>query len=450
MDKNDAEKIKEFQNAIKYIDLKKGDEFEDLIVEILRKVTRSKVCSIYWHRNDYMGDHFQLGASTSNFRYNFKSKTVEEIKSVKNTWALLNDEKNILSKVFLQHRSMYLYNLKDTEGLDTTYYQSVFPKFVELPKYKDRDLVFEFIQRESVFAIPIWSKDQKIKGIVLFVGKEHNLTTISTSFWEQDRTYIEFFTNVISRFIDAYDADKEREKFLHQLGHELLAPITEIVYENNSLLNVYARDKNIGNRFAFRQLKDNLNAAMYFKHILDDVEFGYGHVDVDTYNIELVTKPKDVILNVVQLFEKKAHAEKQIAIRTNISEIPPIYMDKTRIQQVLINLLRNAIQYSNSQTIIDIYYNEIESIIDGYPLQKWHEIVVVNSGIGIPEIDQDSIFEIYYRSQNAIAVRPAGVGIGLYIVKIIMLAHHGDCIVKRLNNPTEVAIYLPYKQFKIK
>lgn len=450
MDKNDSEKIKDFQNEIKRIDFKRGDEFEDLIVEILRNVTRTKVCSVYWHRNDYLGDRFQFGASTSTHRYNFEHNTVEEIKSVKNRWTIMNDGKNVLSKVFQFERSKYLYNLQDPVGLNKRYYLSVFPDFVELPPYTDVNMAFENILSESICAIPIWGKDQKIKGIVLLVGKEKNPTTISTSFWEQDRLLVELFTDVIARFVDAYEADKERGKFLHQLGHELLAPITEIVYENNSLLKRYKNDKSIGKDIAFLQLKDNMNAAMYFKHIVDDVQFDHDRGAGNKFNMELVLKPKELILGVVQLFEKKAHAEKRIAIRTNISEVPPIYMDRLRIQQVLINLLKNAIQYSHENTTIDIYYKVVDAVVDGYPSQKWHEIVVVNYGIGIPESDKDAVFGLYSRSQNAIDIRPQGTGIGLHIVKTIMRAHYGDCLIKRLNNPTEIAIYLPFNHSKNK
>lgn len=445
MDKNETLKIQEFQEEIDKIDFRETFDFEFQIASILKHVVRAKVCSIYWFMNDHTGSNFQLAATTSKYRYNVQNKTIEKFKLPENLWVYPNNGRNILSKAYQSEKSKYIYNLIDPQGTDKNYISTIFPKFIELPSYQNIDSAIEKIRKESAFAIPIKDKKKDIKGVVLFVGKEHNKTTISTSFWEQDRMLVELFTNVISRFFEAYEADKERESFLHQLGHELLAPIIEIVYENDSLLRRYERDHVLAKDIVLKQLKDNLNAAMYFKLILDDLEFGYSNVEGNNYNIELVQNPKNVLLDVVQMFEKKAHAEKQIDIRTNISNIPPIFMDKNRIQQVLINLIKNAIQYSKEHTTIYIFYKQIESVIDGYKNQKWHEIIFVNDGIGIPEEDKEAIFNLYSRSKNAINVRPSGTGIGLFIVKKIMRAHNGDCIVKRLNNPTEIAIYLPYK-----
>lgn len=244
---------------------------------------------------------------------------------------------------------------------------------------------------------------------------------------------------------EAEDTLKEKETFLHQLGHELLAPITEIVYENNAMLNRYERNSVIDKEIAFKQLNDNLNSVFNFKNIIDNIEFGYNHDFERNFYFELVKRPQDILSGVVKMSIDRAFEERRIKILTEISNMPPLFLDKNRIKQVFINIINNAIQYSNEKSIINIFYNQIEESINNHGLKKWHEIIFSNWGIGINEADKISVFELYQRGQNAKNVRPSGTGIGLFVVKKIMLAHKGDCIIKRVNNPTEIAIYLPIK-----
>lgn len=239
---------------------------------------------------------------------------------------------------------------------------------------------------------------------------------------------------------------KVREAFLDQLGHELLDSVKEIVTENNLILNCYKRDKSISKELAFKQIEDNMNSAILFKHILNDIDFRYENNIENNYEIVLIENPQIILLGAVQMLEKKAHAEKQIEIRTNISNMPSMYLDNNRVKQVFINLIKNAIQYSNKNSIINIYYSQIQGEFDNTGFKSWHEIKFSNWGIGIQEEDKEIIFDLYTRSKNAIKVRPSGSGIGLNIVKNIMKAHQGHCIVKRNTNPTEIAIYFPIKK----
>ena len=244
---------------------------------------------------------------------------------------------------------------------------------------------------------------------------------------------------------EAEDTLKQKETFLHQLGHELLAPITEIVYENNALLNRYKENSLIDKEIAFSQLDENINSAFNLKNIIDNIEFGYDHKFEKNYYFELVKRPQDILSSVVEMSRVKAYEEKQIEIKTKILNMPPLILDKNRIKQVFINIINNAIQYSNIKSIINIFYNLIEENINDQGYKKWHEIVFSNYGIGINEEDKIVVFDLYERGQNAKNARPSGTGIGLYVAKEIMLAHKGDCIIKRINNPTEIAIYLPFK-----
>lgn len=234
------------------------------------------------------------------------------------------------------------------------------------------------------------------------------------------------------------DQDKQFLRFISQISHELLAPLTEMIYDNDFIVNFAERDPdNISKRHLISALRENINKSIYLKHIINELTYLYSPSEKSSnYNIVKQDNPKRILLDAILLLEKDAHS-KGISIRTNISEMPPIYFDKDRMMQVFLNLLKNAIRYADCNTDIDIFYNKKE---DGF-----HEIRFTNFGIGIQEDEKEAIFELFYRGKEATNKFQQGTGTGLYIVRDIMRAHGGDCYVRCLNNPTEFVITLPNK-----
>ena len=234
------------------------------------------------------------------------------------------------------------------------------------------------------------------------------------------------------------ESDTERLTFLSQLSHELLVPITELVYDNDLTLNIAERNfDSISKRQLVAKIRENIDRNLLFRYIINDTKFIYSSTgkSID-YNIIKQEKPQYILLDAIRLMEKEAHS-KGLSIRSNISEMPPIYFDKERMMQVFINLLKNAIRYSYTHTTIDIYYKFDNS---------FHEIRFVDNGIGIQEDEEESIFELFHRGKEAKKKFVRGTGMGLFIVRDIMRAHGGDCYVRRRDNPTEFAITLPNKE----
>ena len=124
-------------------------------------------------------------------------------------------------------------------------------------------------------------------------------------------------------------------------------------------------------------------------------------------------------------------------IRTYIGKMPEkLYIDKSRMMQVVINLLRNAIRYSDNHKDIFVRYEFNKKM-------NCHEISFEDFGLPVEIDDKDKIFGLYYRSKNASLKAPNGSGIGLYLVKQILLAHDGDCYVRNDSYPTIFTIQIP-------
>jgi two-component system phosphate regulon sensor histidine kinase PhoR len=97
------------------------------------------------------------------------------------------------------------------------------------------------------------------------------------------------------------------------------------------------------------------------------------------------------------------------------SDIPPVWHDPEAISEAIVNLLENAIKFSDAIRRINLrLYAEATSVV----------FQVRDYGIGIPKTERERIFQEFYRGSNA--ADRGGCGIGLYLVRIIMAAHHGS------------------------
>ena len=115
------------------------------------------------------------------------------------------------------------------------------------------------------------------------------------------------------------------------------------------------------------------------------------------------------------------------------SEIPPLILDLRRIKYVIMNVLSNAMKYSDEDTIVMLRVeHEDDQVV----------LTVEDQGIGISAEEQARIFDPFYRGHNVGVIR--GTGIGLSIVKEIVDQHHGTIrLDSEIGRGTTVTISLP-------
>jgi two-component system sensor histidine kinase VicK len=117
--------------------------------------------------------------------------------------------------------------------------------------------------------------------------------------------------------------------------------------------------------------------------------------------------------------------------------LPEITADRGRIEQVIINIISNAIKYTSDGGQIDVKLTANES-------SKRVKVIVSDNGIGIPEEDVAHLFERFYRVEKSRNQDAGGTGLGLAIAKELVEAHGGSIYVKStLGVGTVVTVELP-------
>lgn len=408
--KEENESLKTFQIGLNDSSITGINKFDLQCAKTIKESTGAIGCAIY--KYDKLSNKMVLSATTS-----------ENIRM--NSW----EGKDNLH--FSSDLETAINNCRQWFPLEEDVYNQVFesngPVYYVLEKN---------VPDNSMMMIPMMKKEGTRLGMVILIGKDNKTVDISKTYWEQDKKYIEFMVDILSR-IEESDAD--RLVFLIRLSHELRRPITEMVNKNDLLLSTAKRNRDtISKKELIEGLDYNMNSCMRFKQIIGDVEASYYRRKIITYNFENYNVKK-CLLDVMRLYEQVGGiaSNKGLTFITYLSQMPQtMYVDKDRIKQVFDNILKNAIQYSDNYSTIIISYNFNEK-------DNCHEIDIKNYGIGIAEEEKENIFKLWKRGEAAKKKRPNGTGMGLSIVKEIMEAHGGKCYVKRLNNPTIFTVSIP-------
>jgi two-component system phosphate regulon sensor histidine kinase PhoR len=143
---------------------------------------------------------------------------------------------------------------------------------------------------------------------------------------------------------------------------------------------------------------------------------------------------KGFLENVIRIFDQRAK-DKELSLVTDVQEnLPTIKADLFKLEQMLINLLDNAVKYTDR--------GEISISLDVQ--DKRVRIRIADTGIGIPKDDIPRIFERFYVVDKSRSRKYGGTGLGLSIVKHIVLLHYGTIdIESALGQGTTVTVTLP-------
>lgn len=208
---------------------------------------------------------------------------------------------------------------------------------------------------------------------------------------------------------------KMRSQFLANVSHELRTPIFAIQGYIETLLNGAIHDKNVNIHFLQKANQNTISLSNLLNDLIDIsmIESGEMRMSYKYFKIN------ELINQVVQENKKLADDKNLQLVCALSNDSLEVFGDKEKIRQVLVNLILNAVKYTEKGKI-EVFVEEQD---------KHAKIGVRDTGIGIPENYLDRIFERFFRVDKARSRSQGGTGLGLAIVKHIIEAHNSKVIV---------------------
>ncbi|EAE6008000.1 PAS domain-containing protein [Listeria monocytogenes] len=293
---------------------------------------------------------------------------------------------NVDKQVIMTNRTMYQI-LGETEITGKPFYE-VIKSFAlsqliegtfETKTIQQKEIILYF-PREMILdasVSPILGENGEITGIILLL---------------HDITQIRHLENV-------------RSEFVANVSHELKTPVTALKGFAETLLDGAMYDEVLLKKFLtiIKEESDRLHRL-----IMDILALSRIEQNPVAENVELVDVDEVIEQSARTIFEMATEKNIRVTIPEKTSASVMIETDRDKLQQIIINLLSNAINYTpvDGKVEVKLIEQEAEVIIE-----------VTDNGIGIPAKDIDRVFERFYRVDKARSRHSGGTGLGLSIVK---------------------------------
>lgn len=223
--------------------------------------------------------------------------------------------------------------------------------------------------------------------------------------------------------------ERVRQEFLSNVSHELRTPLTAILAFIETLESGAINEPETNQRFLEIIRKNAARMHTLIDDILELSAIEAGHVKVEIQQLELVSLINDVITSLAA----KAVA-RGIVVENRVQPGEFIYADPRRLEQMLTNLIENAIKFNRDGG----------KVIVRHERDLWSRILIEDTGDGIPSQHLERLFERFYRVDRARSRELGGTGLGLAIVKHLARAHGGEVRVQsRLGEGSIFEINLP-------
>lgn len=215
---------------------------------------------------------------------------------------------------------------------------------------------------------------------------------------------------------DAQSAARAKSDFLAVMSHELRTPLTAIIgYSELLETEVYGPLTDIQTEPLARVIASAKHLVNLIDQVLDfsAIEAGKVRVTPEVVNLQkLLQGCCDIVAPVAQ--------DKSISIQCKCDPLLMVVTDNSRLQQVVLNLLTNAVKFTNHGSV------KVDAFVKG----KMVSISVEDTGVGISEEYQDKIFEKFWQLKQGRTRETGGAGLGLAITKKLVTSLMGDIMVQ--------------------
>jgi signal transduction histidine kinase/ActR/RegA family two-component response regulator len=213
---------------------------------------------------------------------------------------------------------------------------------------------------------------------------------------------------------ELYEATQAKSRFLANMSHELRTPLNSIIgYTELVTKGTYG---NLGDLQNDRLQKVHRNGRVLLELINDVLDLS--KIEAGRMILTMETVPTGELLDGLLDEFKPAADEKGLSLVRGYSQLPALCVDKARVQQILSNLISNAIKFTDTGAVI----------VRGHFNRQAKQVVltVTDTGPGISHDRQDRLFDAYLDSESLLTRQREGTGLGLAIAHRLTAMHDGQ------------------------
>ncbi|MGC1306289.1 MAG: ATP-binding protein [Phormidesmis sp.] len=233
----------------------------------------------------------------------------------------------------------------------------------------------------------------------------------------------ESFNSLGAKNVELQHLDKLKDEFLANTSHELRTPLNGMIGIAESMIDgATGKLTEIQERNLWMVAQSGHRLSNLVNDILDFSKLKHK-------GIELQLKPVSLreLVEVVLTLSRSLAGPKQLTLINDVSpDLPAAKADENRLQQILYNLVGNAVKFTPSGTVkisADVRHSQEGTEYEGLA------ITVADTGVGIPEDKLERIFEAFEQAEGSTAREYGGTGLGLAVTKQLIELHHGKLTV---------------------
>jgi len=221
------------------------------------------------------------------------------------------------------------------------------------------------------------------------------------------------------------EVDRMKSEFISLASHEMRTPMTSIKNAVDIMLKGKAGEiSDTQEKFLSMAKRNICRLTSLINDLLDISKIESAKMELNYSELDI----RDCIENVMDTSKPLAD-EKSITLKmSSETDFPVIYADACRIEQVMINLVGNAIKFTPESGTVRVDVHEVKDVSDMHEgVYGFLDISVTDNGVGIPEEVIDHIFNKFYQVESSLSTeKQTGSGLGLAISKYIVEAHGGN------------------------
>jgi two-component system, OmpR family, phosphate regulon sensor histidine kinase PhoR len=223
-----------------------------------------------------------------------------------------------------------------------------------------------------------------------------------------------------------HELEEARDDLVRMISHDLRTPLNAVYTQAHLLRRAPADAAKVAERA--RSIARSCERMSGMIHDLVETAL------LESGQLELSPVPVDLAVLLPELVERLRGGLDVDRLEISLAAgLPRVYADPARLERIVTNLLSNALKYSPGQAKVTLTATAAGTGV---------EMTVADRGVGIAPEDQAHVFDRFFRARSA--RRPEGLGLGLYITRLLVEAHHGKVEVESaLGQGSTFRVFLP-------